>query len=150
MVECDWGDGYAGTIELVSRATRPSGKNRYRLHYNRNHSPSTRVVTVAHELAHLYLGHMGSEKGRRLRDRRFVGRHLKEVEAEMTAYLVAKRNDITAASQQYLDGYKHSFTDLNHYTVMRAANAVETVMGLSSATLWEKKKFDPLLPASDS
>ena len=68
--EFDAGDESAGWIRLLERSQSRTGKNLYQLAYNRNHPPPTRFVTVAHELAHLYLGHLGPDRGRRVPDRR--------------------------------------------------------------------------------
>ena len=126
-------------IELLYESTSPRGKNSDRLSYNGNHSPPTQSVTVAHELAHLYLGHLGSDLGRRVPNRKTTNHKLKEAEAEMTAYLVAKRNEIEPSSESYLANYQGAFEHLNLYAVMRAANAVETVMGISAQKLWNEK-----------
>ena len=53
----------------------------------------------------------------------------------MTAYLVAMRNELKPRSESYLSTYKGAFASLDLYGVMRAANAVETAMGISSAQL---------------
>lgn len=136
IVTLDAGDGRAGWIRFLERAQSPSGRHRYQLSYNQNHPPPTGFVTVAHELAHLYLGHLGADPGRRVPDRRDVSKPLKEVEAEMAAYLVAMRNGLEPRSESYLTNYKGAFADLNLYAVTRAANAVETAMGLSAQKLW--------------
>ncbi len=141
-IECsvlDTGDALAGGIELLAESTSHQGKNLYRLSYNGNHPTPTQFVTVAHELAHLYLGHLGPDRGRRIPDRRTVTHDLREVEAEITAYLVANRNGLRPRSESYLANYQGAFEHLNLYAVMRAANAVETVMGISSKKLWNEK-----------
>ncbi len=135
----DAGDNRAGYIELLQESTSPKGKNLYRLAYNGSHRVATQFVTVAHELAHLYLGHLGSDRGRRVPDRKTTNHKLGEVEAEMTAYLVAKRNGLEPSSESYLAEYQGEFEHLNIYAVMRAANAVETAMGISAKKLWEEK-----------
>lgn len=139
IVQLDVGDARAGWIELLSRATSPKGKNVYRLAYNRNHPPQTRFVTVAHELAHLYLGHLGRDRGRRVPDRRHTDLALQEVEAESAAYLVAKRFGIEPRSESYLTKYLDAFKHLDLYAITRAANAVETAMGISAQRLWQAK-----------
>ncbi|MGR3724337.1 ImmA/IrrE family metallo-endopeptidase [Abyssibius alkaniclasticus] len=111
----------------------------YQLAYNRNHAAPTRFVTVAHELAHLYLGHLGADNGRRVPDRRDTPHALMEVEAEMAAYLVGMRNGLTPRSESYLSNYKGAFEGLNLYAVTRTANAVETAMGISAQKLWNEK-----------
>ena len=135
----DAGDNRAGYIELMRESNSPRGKNLYRLAFNGNHSPPTQFVTVAHELAHLHLGHLGPDRGRRIPDRKKTDHKLQEVEAEMTAYLVAKRNEIEPSSESYLANFQGAFEHLNLYAVMRAANAVETAMGISARKLWNEK-----------
>ncbi len=135
----DAGDGRAGWIRMVKHSTPRSGKNHYELAFNRNHAIPTCFVTVAHELAHLFLGHLGPDKGRNVRDRRGVHHALREVEAEMTAYLVSKRNGLKPRSESYLANFQGAFSDLNFHAVTRAANAVETVLGISAAKLWNEK-----------
>ena len=139
IVEFDAGDAHAGGIRLIEKSRSRQGKNLYQLAYNRNHPPPTRFVTVAHELAHLYLGHLGADRGRRVPDRSQIHHALMEVEAEMTAYLVAKRNGLRPRSESYLADYQGAFSDLHLYAVMRAANAVETALGIPAAKLWNEK-----------
>lgn len=139
VITLDSGDGQAGWIQILSQSKTAKGKNTYQLAYNRNHPVPTRLVTVAHELAHLYLGHLGADVGRRVPDRRHIPDALMEVEAEMVAFLVAMRNGLKPRSESYLANYKGSFQDLNLYGVTRAANAIETAMGISAQKLWNEK-----------
>jgi hypothetical protein len=139
LVVLEAGDGQAGWVKLLTPTTAKAGKNVYQLAYNRNHPAATRFVTVAHELAHLYLGHLGDDPGRRVRDRRDTSLAVMEVEAEMVAYLVAMRSGLKPRSESYLTNYKGAFESLNLDGVMRAANAVETAMGIASHKLWNAK-----------
>ena len=139
IVKLDAGDARAGWVKPLSQANSPRGRNTYRLAYNRNHSPQTRFVTVAHELAHLYLGHLGPDRGRRVPDRRHTYLALQEVEAESTAYLVARRNGVEPRSETYLARYPYALKHLDLYAITRAANAVETAMGISAQRLWQAK-----------
>ncbi|TVR06595.1 MAG: ImmA/IrrE family metallo-endopeptidase [Salinarimonadaceae bacterium] len=139
LLELDAGDGRAGWIRPLTYSKSKMGKHVYELAYNRNHPAATRFVTIAHELAHLYLGHLGPDGGRRVPDRRHLPLDLREVEAETAAYLVAKRNGLTPRSESYLSRYKGAFADLDLYAITRAANAVETAMGISAQTLWNAK-----------
>ena len=61
------------------------------------------------------------------------------MEAETVAWIVAHRNGLKPRSESYLDSYKGAFEGLDYYTIMRAANAVETVMGISAHRLWDDK-----------
>ncbi|MDP2355082.1 MAG: ImmA/IrrE family metallo-endopeptidase [Beijerinckiaceae bacterium] len=139
ILPLDAGDATAGWIKRIAMSKTPKGKNLYQLAYNQNHSAATRFVTVAHELAHLYLGHLGDDRGRRVPNRRDIPNALREVEAEMAAYLVAMRNGVKPRSESYLANYKGAFDALNLYAVTRAANAVETALGISAQKLWNEK-----------
>ena len=87
----------------------------------------------------LYLGHMGANRGRRVPDRSYTGHALGEVEAECTAYLVARRNGVKPRSESYLANYRGAFEHLDLYAITRAANAVETTMGISAHKLWKAR-----------
>ena len=136
----DAGDAQAGWIRRLPAPPVETAKQRYELAVNANHPRPTQLVTIAHELAHLYLGHLGDDKKRHIRDRRDRSHAQREVEAEMTAYLVAKRNGLTPRSESYLDSYSEAFAEIDLYGVMRAANAVETAMGISAHMLWHAKR----------
>lgn len=135
----DAGDAVAGRVELVTRAVKKTGKNVYRIAINRNHSPRIQFVTLAHELGHLFLGHLGEDRGRRISARVGLPHAKVEVEAETVAWIVAHRNGLRPRSESYLDSYKAAFEGLDYYAIMRAANAVETVMGISAHRLWDDK-----------
>ena len=78
IVEVDEGDWHAGRILR-------SGDG-YVLKVNRNHPRPTRFTTIAHELGHLYLGHLGADAKRRIPNRRRVPERMQEIEAESAAY----------------------------------------------------------------
>jgi hypothetical protein len=64
---------------------------------------------------------------------------MREVEAETAAYLVARRNCVKPRSETYLQNYRGSFGALDIFAVMRAANEIEKVLGISAHELWEAK-----------
>lgn len=55
----DEGDRRAGSIRLVVRPQDPKEYSQYKMSLNRNHQAPVQFVTIAHELAHLFLGHLG-------------------------------------------------------------------------------------------
>ncbi len=126
----DQGDAKAGYMQLTKRRMGDKERNQYRLAVNTNHSESTRFTTVAHELAHMFLGHLGADPKRHVKDRRHLDHAQEEIEAESAAYLVARRAGIDPRSQTYLDTYRDSFADLDLHTVMRAAGEIERTLGL--------------------
>ena len=56
------GDGSAGSISIHRRAVKEADSNTYNLCVNENHPIPVQFTTVAHELAHLFLGHLGPDK----------------------------------------------------------------------------------------
>lgn len=139
LLRLDAGDGSAGWIKFIARSDTANGKHSYQLAYNCNHSPATRFVTLAHELAHLFLGHLGADKGRNVPERRERDHAMREVEAETAAYLVARRNDVKPRSETYLQDFQGSFGAMDIFAVMRAANEIEKVLGIGAHKLWEKR-----------
>ena len=111
---------------------------------NRNHPRPTRFTTIAHELGHLYLGHLGGDAKRRIPGRRGVSERWCEVEAESVAYLVGHRHGVAPVSDAYLAGFIEAGDpigrSLDVERVMRAAGAVEGVMGLGERVAFEPAK----------
>lgn len=126
VCEVDEGDWHAGRIRREGDA--------YTLKVNRNHPRPTRFTTIAHELAHLYLGHLGADAKRRIPSRSRVAQRMQEIEAESAAFLLCHRNGVAPVSDAYLSGFieadKPIGRTLDVDRVMRAAGAVERVMGL--------------------
>lgn len=83
----------------------------HEIEVNENLSPVDRYVTLVHELAHVYCGHIGSPDPRRWPDRR-GSKQRAEIEAETIAYIVLRRLDPTAAMGDYLLGYLSSSDEM--------------------------------------
>ena len=132
----DVGDASAGWIRVAERSQAKTGRNAYEVGLNRNHPRPTQLVTLAHEMAHALLGHLGEDRGRRVPDRRGRDHAFREVEAEAVAYLVARRNGLTPRSESYLDAFRGAFQAVDWHAVMRAANAMETTLGISAHHYW--------------
>ena len=131
---CFAGDAKAGSIRLIQRAEdkKPAV---YRIHINRNHPVATQFTTLAHELGHLFLGHLGPDKKLNVPKRVSLTQPQQEFEAESVAYLVCERNGIKSKSQTYLSNYidENSTIDtVDLYQIMRAAGQVESLLGLNT------------------
>ena len=140
--DLDAGDGKAGSIRCVRRATRSGESNTYRMLVNRNHPPAVRFATLAHELGHLFLGHLGPDKHLGIPSRPKLELAVRELEAESVAFLVCKRNGVTSKSETYLANFVGQNTtvgDLDIYQVMRAAGQVETLLGLGAQSGFTKR-----------
>lgn len=81
----------------------PQAKMRIALHDQL--SPESRYGVLCHELAHIYLGHLGTDQDGWWPSR--VGLDLRtiEIEAESVAYIVAERAGLQGTSDAYLAGY---------------------------------------------
>lgn len=139
---CRWfdaGDGKAGAVQR--KGGHPGERSAYEISLNRNHSTNVQFSTLAHELGHLFLGHLGADKSLKIPER-LCGHVQEELEAESVAYVVCSRNGVGCRSHAYLANYvsAHTTVDdgLDIYQVLRAAGQVETILGLSGHT-----KFDP-------
>ncbi|MFZ1426649.1 MAG: ImmA/IrrE family metallo-endopeptidase [Geminicoccaceae bacterium] len=98
----DAGDRHAGSIQLIVRGDGKTTKNVYRTAINKNHAPATQFATLTHELAHLFLGHLGPDKDLSIPERRRPDLQMEELEAESVAFIVCQRNGIAPRSQTYL------------------------------------------------
>ena len=133
----DAGDAKAGQIRVV----RPKKKDepvQYFLQLNSNHSAPVRFVTLAHELAHLFLGHLGEDKVLKAPKRVGLSHAQRELEAESVAYLVCRRNGVHPKSETYLSGFVKGETkdsNLDIYQIMRAAGQVESILGLDDHSI---------------
>jgi hypothetical protein len=78
---------------------------RYELLVNGSHSREARYATLAHELGHLYCGHIGTPNPQWWPDRRGLSKVETEFEAESICYLLCGRLGIDNPSEEYLAGY---------------------------------------------
>jgi len=136
-IEVDEGDNRAGSIRVIKRAPDDKEFTQYRMHINRNHEPAVQFVTLAHELAHLFLGHLGTDKKINVPQRHVPKHAQQELEAESVAFIVCERQGVKSKSQTYLSNFVNADTVVEHldvYQVTRAAGQVETLLGLAAHT----------------
>jgi hypothetical protein len=130
----------AGYIKAEPRANVDESPHRYRLGVNVNHEPVVQFATLAHELGHLFLGHLRSDTQLKIQERR-LNDHQREIEAEAVAFLVCHRNGVTPRSERYLahivDG-RQDVRSLDLYAIMRAAGQIETLLGLTIPTRFDR------------
>ncbi len=137
----DAGDQKAGSIRVVQRASNDTEVTEYRLHINLNHDPAVKFATLAHELGHLFLGHLGSDRKRNVPERSALGSSQQELEAESVAYLVCERNGVKSKSQTYLSDFVNANTTVDQidvFQVMRATGRVEALLGLAAHTRYDR------------
>jgi hypothetical protein len=142
--EVDAGDGKAGSVKVTRCATKPDLPTTYQVTVNRNHEANVQFATVAHELGHLFLGHLGKDKYLNVPERPRLDHSQRELEAESLSYMVCARNGVLSRSERYLSTHVKNDTTVDHidlYQVMRAAGQVETLLGLTAHTKYERPQM---------
>lgn len=147
----DAGSGKAGSIWCTERASDAKHASRYEVRVNANHAAAVRFTTLAHELAHLCLGHLGKDAYLSVPARPTLTHTIRELEAESVAYLVCRRNGLSPKSVTYLSDYVNQDTSAAHldlYQIMRAAGQVETLLGLGAHSKYDRPQS--LIPPSEA
>jgi hypothetical protein len=139
--EADYGSGCAGRIQVSKRGIDQKivrGKKKiwlnvlYDLVVNKNHEIGAKFATIAHELGHLYCGHLGAPtKGTWWRARSRLNENEKEFEAESVCWLVCERQGIKNPSADYLSGYLNDNEEIPYIsidTVLKAVGIIESAM----------------------
>lgn len=147
-VDFDAGDRSAGEIKRLAPPLG-SGPGLYQIAVNKNHNPPTRFVTIAHELAHLFLGHLGPDKALGVPARRPLTHAQRELEAESVAYIVCSRKGVATKSETYLKNFVKEHTtvdDLDVYQVTRAAGQIESLLGIAPRSLFERPRTQGQTP----
>jgi len=117
----------------------------FRITVNGRLEPSQRFVTVAHELAHIFCGHLGGCPSRNVQnedesgwpDRQNFGKHEKEIEAEAAAFLIASRAGLIARSANYLAAYvrQADAKQINMDLIVRAAARIERLANIHHGSM---------------
>lgn len=135
-----------GTNDQVVSRPGPRGRGvelfpvRFEVKVSRHFNAVDRYVTLVHELAHLYCGHIGADETDDWPDRR--GRKQRdEIEAESCAYIVMRRRDDTYAMGDYLLGYFDSEGELPDDVSLRQVIAVSSrILDMAEKRLPAPKK----------
>jgi len=140
----EYGEAHAGhvarpahdlTINLQSTDTKK--KPDYQIRINEIHEPKVQFATLTHELAHLFLGHLGQDKFLSIPDRQKLGHSTEELEAESVCYIVCHRNGVKPDSEAYLSSFvsdSMSVDKLDLYALLKAAGQIETILGITVHT----------------
>ena len=144
----EYGDAHAGHIQRPNnqlehypavnrRSENVKEKPDYLIRLNKKHDANVQFSTLAHELAHLYLGHLGADKFLKIPARLNKSQDTKELEAESVSYIVCRRNNVVPNSETYLTNFvddKLQADDMDVYAVLKAAGQIETILDLIGHT----------------
>jgi hypothetical protein len=132
VVETDqYGGLLAGTAAgiAVQPELDPAQKTvPFRVKLNAKHDLPTRFSTLAHELGHIYCGHIGRDRKGRWLDRSHLSVELRGTGAEAVARLVCERNGVQARLKGHLSFLigRVDLAQVSLYAVFEAANRVES------------------------
>lgn len=134
--ESDHGSASAGFIEVAKvPEIRTIQDQRVRVNYhlvlNQNHENAVKFATAAHELGHLFCGHLGTMSDRLWPNRAGLAKEVEEFEAESVAWLLCERANLENPSAQYLADYLDSHAkipEISVETVLKAVRMVESML----------------------
>ncbi len=140
------GPGTRGTM-FFNAGTGKDGKPKlvevsvcYDVLYNEAASKEATYATIAHELGHLYCGHLGTPNAKWWPDRRGLDLQTREFEAESVAYLVCGRLGIDSPSEKYLAGYYGSNATVPNISVQRVMRSAGLIEEMGRERLEPRKK----------
>ncbi len=116
---------------------------RWRIRINRHLDEAASYHALAHELGHIYCGHLGAGGKDRWPDRTdALSQDAKELEAEAAAYVVCQRAGLVTKSAEYLAGYitESAVKEVSFFMIMSAANRVEARRQRGENRNWTKAK----------
>jgi hypothetical protein len=137
--------GSAGFIRPADKGeTVTDGQTRaaavYRLQLNSIFDQEGKYATLAHELGHLYAGHLGTPNKDWWPDRRNLTSQEEEFEAESICYLVCGRAGITCKSESYLAGYLTAHNEVPRISLDRVLKAVSLIEEMGKDKLLPRKE----------
>ena len=119
---------------------------------NINHRTEQKFCTLCHELAHVFCGHPGTVEG--LADARDVKKVAGETEAELCAFLIARRFGVTPNTADYLGWYSSGgqVPDFSLEAVLVAAGKIEALFRgnlrrKKAQTRWSNRIAEPWIAA---
>lgn len=137
---CEYGSQGAGRLTrleheityCISKEKSKYSSYYYQITVNSYHSPTTMFATVAHELGHMFCGHLGTIPGDPWPDRSNSGLSLNqmEFEAESVCWLVCERRGIDNPSEGYLRGYLdggNQIPQIDLGCILRAVTYIEAM-----------------------
>ena len=129
----NYGSGLAGTAAVLhntadSFLTKGTDAVRFRIRINQRLERPGRFATLAHELGHVYCGHLGGDERDRWADRSgalTLGQ--RELEAEAVSWLVCRRLGLETRSAEYLAGYvdDDDLGRISTFAITAAAHRIE-------------------------
>jgi len=95
----------SSTLAGFATIARGDAQWKMRIALHQGLDEASKVGVLCHELAHIYLGHLGADADRWWPARTGISRRCMEIEAESVAYLVTARMGLNGSSGAYVSRY---------------------------------------------
>ena len=109
--------------------TLPMEHEKFRVVIHSKLEEKSRFGVLCHEMAHVFLGHLGNDGDRWWPSRSHLGRSAIEIEAETTAYMVTRRLGLDGTSAEYISQHlqRHGKVPkgVSFDTVVKVAGKIE-------------------------
>lgn len=92
----------SSTLAGFATIARGDANSKMRIALHQGLDEPSRVGVLCHELAHIYLGHLGGDSDRWWPSRTGISRRCMEIEAESVAYVVTTRMGLNGSSSAYV------------------------------------------------
>jgi hypothetical protein len=99
----------------------------------------SRYGVLLHELAHIYLGHLGGDEEGWWPSRGDLARRAVEVEAEAVTHIVSRRAGLKGASPQYVSGYLNDEATLKAISLDQIAKVAGRLEEMGTRTLGKRR-----------
>jgi len=136
-----------GTTDRMTPALRKQHKSlniqadiSYLIHLNEAHSREEKYSSLAHELGHIFCGHLGIDRYAWWSEREDLNISIEEIEAGCVAYLVCKRLGLQACSEKYLPNFRKTNQEMPLFSLNAVLQAVSYVEDMGKHRWKEPRK----------
>jgi hypothetical protein len=123
-----------GTTDRLTPALRKQFKDlniqkdtSYVIHLNKTHCLEDKYTFLAHELGHIFCGHLGIDRYAWWPEREDLNINGEEIEAGCVAYLVCRRKGLRACAEKYLANYVGTNQEIPAFSLNAVLQAVSYV-----------------------
>jgi len=136
-----------GTTDRITPALRKQYKDlniqkdtSYLIHLNKTHRLEEKYSSLAHELGHIFCGHLGIDRYAWWPEREALNISAEDIEAGCVAYLVCRRKGLQACSEKYLSNYVRANQEMPVFSFNAVLQAVSYVEEMGKQRWKEPRK----------
>jgi hypothetical protein len=117
-----------------------TGESKMRIAIHSSLDEPSQYGTLCHELAHIYLGHLGTDRDHWWPSRTDLHRRAIEIEAESTAFIVTSRLGLAGSSAAYVSRYLDGRPLPTSVSLDQVAKVASRIEQMSSGTLRPRER----------